>query len=530
MVKIGTQIFRKCISFIDDTINTGSKALHSNPVSSVSKISSKSASYFSEKLQKCATREDFNALLKEYQQARMSGNCFDDLQAMFRAKGAEIKKVLNKNAKEYFSQKMATNPKYIFNQPIFKTQFNNFLTNTGCEYDLARRLLEDSVLGFKANGSAFIRILSSTNKNTSKYLNHYLNGNTIQRLESGKLVDLTADEIAHVFQFNRNNPNLNELLANPKKLTDFINKSNQIMSHAEKYRPDLASALKYNSVYKDNTWFNSSVNKNLLDDIESVIHGKSYYPKYNSSTSQTQILNETKFGDAIAIDGQMYFNNGKSLEKLAINETAYEKLFPPISRFDIRQSKITGDCFLVSPLEAAMNSPKGRGEIYRMFSQDTVGNLYVKTGGNKVATKVADLNPKAEELAGNNGLALIEREFATGRARVSTGAPSSMDAYDVFGKNCQILHHAFNPRDINNVLQKDFWNYINKNDHFIRIQFAMANPQYNILHNHAYSIKSYDEINKVFVITNPHRAGINISVPESELLQNICKLDVVKLI
>lgn len=499
-----------------------SGSAHSTPIlNGCSRVSPSIA----QRLQKCTTREEFNLLLKEYRQARMSGTCLDDMQVLFQAKAQEIRKVLNSNAKSYFLTKMSTEPKFIFNNSLLKTQFNNFISNTNGDYDLLYRIVNDANLGFKGNKSAFMRIISSTNSNTSKYLNYYLNGTLIKKLDANKLVDLNADEIAHVMQFNRNNKNLNELLGDPKNLTDFLKRSEQIIQHAEKYRPELASALKHNMVYRDGTFFNSTVNKNLLDDMEALIHGKSYYPKFDKSASLSQIMAETKLGDAIAIDGKMFLNNGKNLERLQFDEKMYNKLFPPIDRFDIRQSKKTGDCFLISPLENLMNSQKGRCNIYRMFSQDASGNLFVKTAGNKVPVRVNNLTPNAQELAGNNGLALLEREF-----NAYNNSSSSIAAYTgILGDNCQIVHHAFDSRSIAKIIGNDFNKYLNKDDYLIRVAFTKANPQYNMLTGHAYSLKAYDKANKTFTITNPHRAGIDICVPEGDILPYLAKLDIVKI-
>ena len=39
---------------------------------------------------------------------------------------------------------------------------------------------------------------------------------------------------------------------------------------------------------------------------------------------------------------------------------------------------------MVSPLSAMMNSEKGRCHIYRMFMQDSVGNVWVKSANSAV--------------------------------------------------------------------------------------------------------------------------------------------------
>ncbi len=517
MLKINARNVNTIISYIKPSFSKKPPI----PLRSLSKPAESSS--FLRRLQQCTTREEFNTLGKEYQQARINGYCTDNLENAFLKKKDELKKAFNLEAKAYFANKMAENPRYIFNEPIFKTQFDRFIASTNGDYDLIKRLLEHPTLGIKANQSAFSRILNSTNKDTAKILTKYLNGKPLQKLENGKLVNLSADEIANVVQFNRNNKNIVELLNNPQQMTTFLQRSELVISNLEKYSPDISSALKYNMINKKGVWFNTSLNKNLLNDIEAIVHGQNYFPKFNGNISLSQIQNSTKLGDAISINGKMYLNNGKNIEELKISEEMYKKLFPPLERFNISQSRYTGDCFLISPLENAMNTPKGRCEIYKMFSQDKYGNLFLNTKGNSI--RIDKLNSSEKELSGCPGLALIEREF-----NKTNTSLSSIAGFSAIGKNgCQVIHHAFTPREAQKILFGDFYKYINNEDYLLRIGFLKDNPKYNMLTNHAYSLKSFDAVNRTYTITNPHRAGVDITIPEEEFVKNLAKLDVAKI-
>ena len=50
-----------------------------------------------------------------------------------------------------------------------------------------------------------------------------------------------------------------------------------------------------------------------------------------------------------------------------------------------------------------------------------------------------------------------------------------------------------------------------------------------MLMSHAYSLKSFDAVNRTYTITNPHRAGVDITIPEEEFVKNLAKLDVAKI-
>ena len=56
-------------------------------------------------------------------------------------------------------------------------------------------------------------------------------------------------------------------------------------------------------------------------------------------------------------------------------EEVFEKLFPAIDRFNICQGT-AGDCFFISPLNSLIDTPKGRNEIYKMFTGSTLDKLY----------------------------------------------------------------------------------------------------------------------------------------------------------
>ena len=66
------------------------------PITSMGSLSkSVENSNFLRKLQQCTTREEFNALGKEYQQARINGYCTDNLENAFLKKRVELKKAFN---------------------------------------------------------------------------------------------------------------------------------------------------------------------------------------------------------------------------------------------------------------------------------------------------------------------------------------------------------------------------------------------------------------------------------------------------
>lgn len=446
-------------------------------------------------------------------------------------------------AKAYFEARLQ-DPRCIFKHPVGRAQMVNFLSATGDDFSLLYKFAKSGKFSLQENPSAFMRVLSSTNGNTSGYLNLILDGTlTLEKVDkSGKIATLTVDEIASFIQFNRNNKNISELVTSPKKMSEFLEKCETLINNAKRIdKKDIFDPLMQNTSYHSKTIYNATLNKNLLDDMEALIHGKSYYPKYSSATQASQIMRETKIGDAIAIDGKMYLNNGKSLEKLNFDEKKYTELFPPVHRFNIKQSTEVGDCFMVSPLSAMMNSEKGRCHIYRMFMQDSVGNVWVKSANSAVPVCFDGFEKAIPHIVHNKGLAMIEMAYAKGAHPELTdfneimqwtggGWTSNSKALElIFGDSAKTARYTFHAHDINLNLRSDLAKYANKDEFVTTIGVCKINPEYNMMPGHAYNLRGYDAKNKMVTIANPHRAGLDVKIPEEEILPYISRISVSQL-
>ena len=115
-------------------------------------------------------------------------------------------------------------------------QMVNFLSATGDDFSLLYKFAKSGKFSLQENPSAFMRVLSSTNGNTSGYLNLILDGTlTLEKVDkSGKIATLTVDEIASFIQFNRNNKNISELVTSPKKMSEFLEKCETLINNAKR--------------------------------------------------------------------------------------------------------------------------------------------------------------------------------------------------------------------------------------------------------------------------------------------------------
>ena len=197
---------------------------------------------------------------------------------------------------------------------------------------------------------------------------------------------VTQEDFINFVRFNQNNKNLAQMLDDPKALTTFFQRSRKMVETAKSCDEDIYKVLKNGFTEINGVNVKASVNPNILSDMESIIHTGRYFPQY-ATRDTAKILAETRIGDVFSINGKMFLNNGKGIEELAFDEKMYTKFFPAISRFNSHQGKI-GNCYFISQLEALMNSGKGRCHIYRMFSRDKAGNLFVQTASNKSKIRI----------------------------------------------------------------------------------------------------------------------------------------------
>ena len=347
---------------------------------------------------------------------------------------------------------------------------------------------------------------------------------------------VTQEDFINFVRFNQDNKNLAQMLDDPKALTTFFQRSRKMVETAKYCDEDIYKILKNGFTEINGVNVKTSVNPNILSDMESIIHTGRYFPQY-ATRDTAKILVETKIGDVFSINGKMFLNNGKGIEELAFDEKMYTKFFPAISRFNSHQGKI-GNCYFISQLEALMNSGKGRCHIYRMFSRDQAGNLFVQTASNKSKIRIdIDNLSKLGNIPHQNGtgLGLTSLELAYGAgihgtpiSRLSDITPQMLMneggwiqggkiGLKQFAKDTNVELYDIDCGRIRKNLIDYLKKYANRDDCILQTKFAQKNPKYNILQGHAYSIKSFSEKDGTITLTNPHRAGLDITVPIEEL-------------
>lgn len=359
--------------------------------------------------------------------------------------------------------------------------------------------------------------------------------------------DFTKLDFENFIRFNRNNQNFEELISNPQKLQTFIERSRKMVDVSKTTDKQIYNALTTGLCEYEGVQFKVKVNENLLNDMESLIHTGTYFPKYSRNTNLQKIIRETKMGDVVSIDGKMFMNNGKALEELAFDEKTYTAFFPAVARFNTHQGNI-GNCYFISQLEALMNSRRGRCNIYRMFSKDAKGNLCVQTAKNKCPI-IVDKIPSQTPCQYGSGVGLSSIELAYGAglhgiepktlSQISRDITMNENGWllggkiglsDLLGKNVQVEKYVLDAKEIRRNIGDYLFQFANRDDYILQVKFFKHIPMYNILLKHQYSLKGYDKAKGIVTITNPHRSGLDIEIPESEILPYMERFSATKLV
>lgn len=105
-------------------------------------------------------------------------------------------------------------------------------------------------------------------------------------------------------------------------------------------------------------------------DIDKLLRGEHYFPRL-SSLSETKI-SKLSVGEAFSVNNEMFVKTTNGYEKLRIDKSTYELLFPPIERYAMAQNGLD-NCHLISTIDSITKDPNGRIQLYQMFEQTPNG-------------------------------------------------------------------------------------------------------------------------------------------------------------
>jgi len=194
----------------------------------------------------------------------------------------------------------------------------------------------------------------------------------------------------------------------------------------------------------------------VVSDADKLLRGESVVPRFSSDVSADKILKSTKIGDAVSVNGTIYFNEGKKLSKSSLTEETFAKLFPLLESHALRQGGIPNCYFISGGLTDFMGNPETRIKLYNMIKQD--GNDIVVTIPlyDKFPTRYKNGEIKlcgAKYTSGAPGLQMIEQAYARARYQVEKlGKEISFDDPTDISKAMEHISYGHSSRVYNEML------------------------------------------------------------------------------
>lgn len=442
--------------------------------------------------------------------------------------------------------------------------FNQFKKTNNNDYELLAKIFQNEDL--IANG--FLHsILKNTNSNNRAIVELFLDQpqNLIGKDLGSKLRSLNF-----LMCLNRNNPVPKEILTDKKAQSAFWNRAIDVLMDVGKHNKKLMDAgniMGYGGRYSrgdivDKKLNIASLNKNFLDDIENLVHGRDYIQHFDM---YSDAIKNAKYGDAFSIKGKMFIReaDGKFTE-LGYSEDVFRKLFPPADRFNTCQGRI-GDCYFVSLIDAIMNKPEGRNRIYKLFNGSTKDKIVVSKGKNWKHFDFKRLDNEELHVHNKNAFAILEQFAAYNRVGKTGENMAPEDVMKMFRggqslNSCRLLLDmgdcertvnlfAMDEYKIESLIksglskkeayiqaEKDFINMlkqnINKPDKVITFgtiakpsasSESLLDDAYDLYSSHGYSIKNYNADLKTVTISNPWNTAIETVVPIKALIKYVNK-------
>lgn len=130
-----------------------------------------------------------------------------------------------------------------------------------------------------------------------------------------------------------------------------------------------------------------------------------------------------KDGGVFTQNGQLYIRNGNEAVALDISPETFKKLFPHESLnfeqgqgMQITGTKSTNTCWFLSTLENAYESPQGKKNVLKLFSEDSNGNISITFLDSRPITfkkgQTIDINGRGVSHSSDKGVALLEQAQA----------------------------------------------------------------------------------------------------------------------
>lgn len=184
---------------------------------------------------------------------------------------------------------------------------------------------------------------------------------------------------------------------NLKRIIDFISEN------------DLSENILYSILT------NGGINSKLTDDLDEIkMAGKDFIPEFKDDDEALEFAKEGDVFKTKNSDFAKIKTDNDTIKELKISPKTYLKLFPPAQRYMITQG-FSGDCFLLSSLNAIFNHPKAKYNILSSFTETKDGvNVKFPNGQNELFFKNCELNEDTDDVrlsTGCTGIQMLEHLY-----------------------------------------------------------------------------------------------------------------------
>lgn len=346
-----------------------------------------------------------------------------------------------------------------------------------------------------------------------------------------------------------------EVLETTKKAIDFMaQNTDEVRTIVDIIKSKKLNVADKATVLK-NLKNNNLLSENYLADLKKIMNDEPIIKTYKANTP-IENIKDVPIGDVVQVGNKLYVNDNGDLIELQMTKKKYLELFPPGSRFNTNQGKLS-DCWLVSTIDHIMDNPNYRSKLYQLFRQE--GNdIYIKFPDGKKEIKFDNseimISPDGKNLDGALGLQIIEQAYSIHRMNeyptqtfkeirsiidVSKQMEKLHDGsrkealYGILGtKNIKIIEDTFDKNKYIDIIE----NYSNNPN--VLLSFGTIkkgnkieeelNINCDLYSEHAYSIKHYNKKKGIVYIANPWHTSIVTEVPIENLIKYINNILVIQ--
>lgn len=262
------------------------------------------------------------------------------------------------------------NPKQCY--PCTLNGLNNMLNTKGVDEKLVKSILANPKLTSETESFNLDKLTYSiTEKNLDLLKSCIKKGKFTEKdwftLKLKGRSEMTDNEISKLYQelqpLNKalNGTNYEYLkdiildlkINNPKRFQELVDSKILDLIKERKITPRILVTASFDKISPE-----------IYADAKKILNGESLIKKFDSTKN---ILQKTKNGDVISVNGKMYINNNGRVESWKMTEEKFNELFPLVDRFTTMQGK--DDCYFIAALTSLYHTPKTRGNYYKMFEQ-----------------------------------------------------------------------------------------------------------------------------------------------------------------